>query len=306
MATTSRVIALSDLDAVCVLANRSLLQWQVTALERMVEETGVDIPLVVVNEVTDVDHPGFSEGASPLGEQATRDATTVGVDDLRLFYQVLQREGLWAVVLSERKLAWLLGIAEPGRSQRRPLDDVAVLEDAERVHCEPVPVDGSWCDLPTAVVDRIADETDVAVRFGFSLLTGSVLTAPAHGVLSFHPADIRRYRGLGPPQPFANGDERAGATLQRLTDKLDGGEVVAIESVDVTDAATLDEIYERVHEVQSHMLARGIERLRDPEFEPSPPASLGEYTPVTRRQDPAFAGKILAKNLRGRVSDLVG
>ncbi|MDS0281363.1 formyltransferase family protein [Haloarcula onubensis] len=292
---------MSELDSVCVLANRSLLEWQATALERMVEETGVDIPLVVVNEVTDVDHPGFSEGASPLGEQATSNATGVGVDDLRLFYHVLKREGLWAFVLSERKLAWLLGIDDPGRSQRRPLDDVAVLDDAERVRCEPVPVEGSWCDLPDDVVDRVATETDVAVRFGFSLLTGSILSEPAHGVLSFHPADIRRYRGLGPPQPFASGDQTAGATLQQLTDELDGGNVVAIETIDVGDAHTLDEIYERVHERQSRMLARGIERLRDPAFEPEPPASLGQYTPVTKRQEPAFAGKVLAKNLLGRV-----
>lgn len=295
------MITVSEVDSVCVLANRRLLDWQVTALERMAEETGIEIPLVVVNEVTDVDHPGFSEGASPLGEQATNNATGIGVDDVRLFYHVLKREGLWAVVLSERKLAWMLGFADPGQSQRRPLDDVTVLDDAARVHCEPVPVEGSWCDLPAAVVERIADETDVAVRFGFSLLTGRILSEPAHGVLSFHPADIRRYRGLGPPQPFASGDQTAGATLQQLTEELDGGNVVAIESIDVGDAHTLDEIYERVHDRQSRMLARGIERLRDPEFEPKPPSSLGPYTPVSKRQDPRFAGKILGKNLVGRV-----
>lgn len=298
------MIPVSELDSVCVLANRSLLEWQVTALERMVEETGVDIPLVVVNEVTDVDHPGFSEGASPLGEQATSNASGIGLDDLRLFYHVLQREGLWAFVLSERKLAWMLGIADPGRSQRRPLDEVEVLADAERVSCEPVPVQGSWCDLPAPVVERVAEETDVAVRFGFSLLTGRILSEPEYGVLSFHPADIRRYRGLGPPQPFANGDRTAGATLQQLTDELDGGNVVAIESIDISDVHTLDEIYERVHDRQSRMLAQGIQRLRDPAFELKPPEALGQYTPVTKRQDPAFAGKILAKNLLGRMSQL--
>ena len=50
----------------------------------------------------------------------------------------------------------------------------------------------------------------------------------------------RRYRGLGLPQPFADGDRTADTTLQQLTDELDGGNVVAI---DVSDSDTPDEMY---------------------------------------------------------------
>ncbi|KTG27959.1 formyltransferase family protein [Haloferax profundi] len=293
---------MSELESVCVLANRNLLGWQVEALERMVEQTGVDVPLVVVNEVEDIDHPGFSEGASPLGERATNNAGGIGLDDVRLFSHVLRRERFWAFVLAEQKLSWVLGLGSPGRSQRIPLDEVPCLDDATRVYCTPIPVDGSWCELPSDVVERIATETDVVVRFGFNLLTGPILSEPPYGVLSFHPADIRRHRGLGPPQPFVAGEDTAGSTLQQLTDDLDGGNVVAIESVDITDARTLDEVYERVHGVQVDMLATGIERLRDPEFVPEPPASLAPYTSVNKRRSPGFAGRVLLRNLRGRAA----
>jgi len=278
-----------ELDSVCVLANRSLLQWQVDALDRLVERTGVDVPLVVVNDVEDVSHPGFGEGASSLEAEATANERSVTVDDLRLFYHVLKRKGLWAFVLAEQKLSWVLGLGEPGLERRVPLDDVGVLADAERISFTPVPVRGPWCELPADVVDRIATETDVAVRFGFSLLTGPVLSEPKFGVLSFYPADVRRYRGLGPPLPFAEGATRAGSTLQLLTDELDGGNVVAIESVDISDARTLDEVYERVHERQREMLTTGVERLNDPTFEPQPPASLASYTSVRKRRSPVFA-----------------
>jgi methionyl-tRNA formyltransferase len=293
---------MSDLQSVCVLANRSLLQWQVEALERMVAETGVDIPLVVVNEVQDIDHPGFSEGASPLGEKATANARGIGLDDVRLFYEVLQREKLWAFVLAEQKLSWVLGLGTPGLSSRVPLDEVEVLSEAERVYCTPVPVRGPWCELPGEVVDRVVSETDVVVRFGFNLLTGSILSEPPYGVLSFHPADVRRHRGLGPPQPFAAGEDTAGSTLQQLTDDLDGGNIVAIETVDISDIHTLDAIYERVHTLQIEMLATGVQRLQDPEFEPRPPETLAPYTSVHKRQNPGFAGRVLARNLVGRVA----
>lgn len=296
---------MAELESACVLANRSLLQWQVDALERMVDRTGVEISLVVVNRVEDIDHPGFSEGASPLGEKATGNASGLSTDDVRLFFRVLRREGVWAFVLAEQKLSWILGLGEPGLSRRRPLDEIDVLDDVPRIGCSPVPVEGAWCDLPAEVVDRITEESDVVIRFGFSLLTGRILSEPTHGVLSFHPADIRRYRGLGPPQPFANGDVTAGSTLQQLTDELDGGNVLSIEQVDIPDANTLDEVYERVHTLQVGMLATGVERLRDPSFEPRSPDSLAPYTSVKKRRSPTFAGTVLAKNVIGRATGAI-
>lgn len=49
----------------------------------------------------------------------------------------------------------------------------------------------------------------------------------------------------------------------------------------------------------------GIEWLRKPGFEPGPPDRLGPYTPVTKRQPPESAGKILVRNLLGRTSQIV-
>jgi len=290
---------------VCVLANRHLLGWQVEALERLVATTDVEIPLVVVNEATAVADDGFSEGASARGAAAYDNPRGIGRAELELFFELLRTEGVYTFVLAEKKLAWMLRGETPALMRRHPVDEVAVLEDAERVACQPVPVEGEWCDLPPSVVDRIAAETDVAIRFGFSLLTGRILAEPEYGVLSFHPADIRRYRGIGPAQPFLDGDDRAGATLQQLTDTVDGGNVVLIESVDISDAYTLDAIRHRVNQLQAEMLATGVQRLQDPEFEPEPPSQLGDYLSVTARQSPAFAGKVLAKNVLGRIRGAV-
>lgn len=286
---------------VCVLTNQYLLGWQVDALERLVATTDVEIPLVVVNEATTVGDDGFSEGASDRGAAAYDNPRGIGREELQLFLELLREEGVYTFVLAEKKLSWMLRGETPALMRRHHVDDVAVLDDAERISCRPVPVEGAWCDLPASAVDRIAAETDVAIRFGFSLLTGRVLAEPEYGVLSFHPADIRKHRGIGPAQPFLDGDDRAGATLQQLTDTVDGGNVVLIESVDISDAYTLDEVRHRVNRLQAEMLATGVRRLQDPGFEPEPPDRLGNYLSVKARQSPAFAGKVLAKNVLGRV-----
>ncbi len=292
---------MDSIESVCVLANRTLLDWQVRALQHMVTETGVDIPLVVVNETTDIDHPGFSRGASPLGEQAYKNAQGISLSDFELFYHTLRTEGAWAFVLAERKLSWMAGLGSPGLMQRTPIDDINVLRDAEQISCQPIPVDGQWCDLPTEVVDRISAETDVVIRFGFNLLTGRILSEPNHGVLSFHPGDIREYRGLSPARMFLNEDDTAGATLQQLTDTLDGGYIVRIESTDITDISTLDELQHRINKLQIGMLTTGIELLRDPEFESKQPDNRAPYVSVEKRQSPLFAGNVLLKNLTGRL-----
>lgn len=296
---------MGELDSVCVLANRRLLGWQVEALERTLAETDVDVPLVVVNRTEDIDDPGFGRGASPLGESAYNDPDGISLDDFRLAAQLFREEGPWTFVLAEKKLSWLLGNEPPRLMQRHPIEDVDALADAERIPCSAVPVEGNWCDLPDEVVDRIVDETDAVVRFGFNLLTGRIIAEPQYGVLSFHPADIRRHRGIGPAQAFLADADEAGATLQVLTDTIDGGRVVGIETVDVSDTHTLDEIRERVNRLQASMLSTGIERLQEPEFEPREIEDLGPYTSVKTRQDPRFAGRVLAKNVAGRVRKLL-
>jgi hypothetical protein len=292
---------MSELQDVCILANRSLLGWQVEALEKMIEETGVDIPLVIVNSTENFGEPGFGRGASPLGEKAYENSDSVGLSDVKLFFKLLPYEGVWTLVLAEKKLSWILQGGGPELMERHRVEDIDVLEKAEKIHCRPVPVDGDWCDLPGNVVDQVVTETDTAIRFGFNLLTGRIITEPEYGVLSFHPADIKRYRGIGPAQPFVYDDDEAGATLQILTDELDGGNVVAIERVDISDAHTLDEIRDRVNRLQIEMLVTAIYRLRDPGFDPEPPKSLGPYTSVEKRQSPIFASKVMFKNIIGRV-----
>lgn len=293
------------INNVCVLANRSLPKWRVEALERMVEETEVSIPLVVVNTTDDVSDPGYGQGASTLGEKAYNNPNKIGSSDIKLFFKLLRQEGAWTSVLAERKISWVLGGSQPELMRRYPSDSIDVLADAEKVYAPPVTVDGNWCDLPEEIVDRIVTETDLVIRFGYNLLTGRIISEPEFGVLSFHPADIRKYRGLGPARSFLYDDEVAGATLQQLTDEIDGGNVVLIENVDISDINTLDEIRERVYQKQIGMLPAGIKRLQDPKFELESPESLGPYMSVKKRQSPQFALRVLTKNVAGRITKII-
>lgn len=68
---------------------------------------------------------------------------------------------------------------------------------------------------------------DVLIRFGFGILKGEILNAANYGVWSLHHGDNSINRG-GPPAfwEVANREKVTGITLQRLSEDLDGGQVI--------------------------------------------------------------------------------
>jgi methionyl-tRNA formyltransferase len=276
----------------CVLADPYLRAYQARSLENAVAELGIDIPLVIVNnpETPDID-PDLKASAAN---------GRIGFATVRAFTNYLLRERAWALVYAEKKITEQFGADFPS-TNRVPVEAVSCFSDAKIRHVTPI-TDGNWIELPSPTVDLIEANCDVAVRFGFGLIAGDVLSAPEYGVLSFHPADIRRYRGLGTPQAWIDDRETIGVTLQQLTDEIDGGRIVACGETDVTECPTLWEAYENVYDLFPTVLVEGLENLRDPSFEPVEPDSLGPYYPTQSRQSISFAGRTLLKNVKGRAS----
>lgn len=275
----------------CVLADQYLMTNEVRSLERAVDQTGIDVPLVVVNDPEDPDIDPDAE--------ANAINNPIGIDTARILFKVLERERAWTLVYAERKVAEAFGSKVPSLD-RVHVEDVPCLAESEFRSVTPITA-GNWVELPPDTVELVRERCDVAVRFGFGLLEGDVLRAPAFGVLSFHPADIREYRGLGVPQAWVDGRDTMGVTLQRLNEEIDGGEIVAYGETDVSQCATLWEAYEAVNDVKVGLLAEAIENLRDPSFEPSVPELLGPYYSLERRQNPSFVGQVLRRNIAGRI-----
>ncbi|AEH37063.1 formyltransferase family protein [Halopiger xanaduensis] len=277
-------------ETVGLLTEPYLHRWQVRAVRNLLAETDVELSLVVSN----------ARNVDPeIDSWNSRDR--IGLEDLAQFLGLVRRERAWTLVLAERNLGRIAG-DDATLWHRRALEDVDPLAGAAHVRCTPR-VDGAWAEFPDSLVTRIARECDVVIRFGFGLIRGAILEAPSHGVVSFHPADIRRYRGLGPPAIFRDGRSTAGVTLQRLDESIDGGEIVAFGETTIEDCHTLWDVFDRTATLQIDLLAEGIENLRDPAFEPTsvPDKQLGDFYSRDQRRTLRFAGRILTRNLRGRV-----
>ena len=117
--------------------------------------------------------------------------------------------------------------------------------------------------LPQDVLDEIGGlDADVALRLGFRILRGGALEVARHGVWSFHHGDNRAYRG-GPAGfwEVAENAPTTGAILQRLSEDLDGGQVLFRTCVP-TDPVSPHRNRVRLYWAAARGLRAALDRLR--------------------------------------------
>ncbi|RKD94794.1 formyltransferase family protein [Halopiger aswanensis] len=274
---------MSCTDIGVLLDGEYLPAYQTAALEKVSAETAADVSLVVVNQES------RSLRHRSLRRQARRAWSW----------------GAWLPVWTGTELLRSVR-GRPAYDEPRHVSTVDVFAGADVVGCTPERTDDLWATLPDPIVDRLAAETDVVIRFGFGLLTGRILNAPEHGVLSFHYSDIRDYRGrIGGLWEFIGDDSNAGVTLQQLTDRIDGGRIVALEHVPIEETDTYQDLKHRQRDpTTGTVLVDGVRNLNDPEFEPAAPDTLGTYrTAPTPLEVARYLRKNNANKLRRLLSE---
>jgi hypothetical protein len=267
----------APLEIAVLAGDEYLWEWERNALAALGPEPDIEVTQVVVDE--------RERDPGPLCREFVRGA----LEQVRAY-------PLWSLVGVVRLLT-----PAPDYERRVHVDSVAPLSDAERVASNPGPVDGSWNRLPDEVVDRVAD-TDVAVRFGFGLLAGRVLDAPRYGVLGYHPGDIREYRGQpGGFWEVLDGADEMGVTVQRLTERLDGGEIAALETFEIEDTDTWQDLRAEAFRTAEDMLVPAIRTLVRADETVERPDRIGELNSVPEGRDVV---RYLVENTRRRIRGL--
>ncbi len=154
-------------------------------------------------------------------------------------------------------------------------------------------------------------DLDVALRFGFRILRGRVLTIARHGIWSYHHGDPERYRG-GPPcfWEVMEGSPVTGSVLQVLTETLDGGPVLE-RSFAATNQRSVARNQNHVFWKSTAFVRRALERLAregeprilPPVAEAVPAASDRLYKKPGNLESLAPLGKQLVRAAGSKVRD---
>lgn len=97
---------------------------------------------------------------------------------------------------------------------------------------------------------------------GYMRLVGKTLLDAYRGrIINLHPSLLPLYKGARAiEQAFENGDTRYGATIHYVDESLDGGEIIAQQSL-YYEGGSLEEVTEMIHRLEHKLYTETIKTL---------------------------------------------
>jgi hypothetical protein len=266
----------SKLEIAVLVDDGYIKQWERNALASLAAEPDIEITHIVIND-----------------RESTHDHNWEWLAPVQSIVEQIRALPLWSLVGIVRLLT-----PDPAYDQPVHIDSIEWLSDAERLSCTPHSVSTYWSTLPDETVNHI-ENVDIAIRFGFGMIKGRILREPTYGVLSYHPGDIRKYRGT--PAwfwEFLNDEDEVGATVQLLNETLDGGAIAAFETIDVSGFHTWQEVKKTAFPQAEGLLVSAVRTLTETDESVEQPEQIGELNFKPKGWDVL---RYVYKNTRGRI-----
>ena len=129
---------------------------------------------------------------------------------------------------------------------------------------------------------------------GFGILREPILSMTHFGILSFHHGDLHKYRGMPPGfWELYNNEKEMGITVQRLSSKLDGGQVLMKKKVLIDKSDTVNSLLARAYSASESMMSDSLLIMKDMAIGDTDSKQLGKlYTLPTFRQWLFFKTKL--------------
>ena len=101
----------------------------------------------------------------------------------------------------------------------------------------------------------------VVVSYG-KFLPKSILTIPKYGCINVHPSLLPKYRGSAPIQwAIIHGDQVTGTTIMKMNEKMDAGDILLQEKVEIDPDETTGELWNRLSTISSKLLLKAIQKI---------------------------------------------
>jgi len=119
-------------------------------------------------------------------------------------------------------------------------------------------------------------QPDLFAVVAFSLLPRRLLRVPRLGSVNLHPSLLPAYRGAAPlAWAVIDGVRRTGMTTFRLSRRMDAGDILLQENVEIGSEETAGELAVRLSRPGADLLVRSIDGLEEGTLEPRPQSEDG-------------------------------
>lgn len=117
------------------------------------------------------------------------------------------------------------------------------------------------------------------------ILPKSFLKIPPLGCINLHPSMLPNYRGPAPIQwAVLNGDKKTGATIMYLNEKMDAGDIIKQQEVEIGEDETTGELWEKLSKIGSKLLVQTLKNIEAGKIERTPQPEEFTLAPMLNKE----------------------
>lgn len=133
-------------------------------------------------------------------------------------------------------------------------------------------------------IKTINPDLNVVVAYG-QIMPSSIIYLPRYNSFNVHFSLLPKYRGASPVQwALLRGETKTGVTIFELNERMDEGDILSQEEVDIHPRESAGELESRLAQVGAELLMRTMEEIDT--IQPSPQDhSQATYAPKLRKED---------------------
>jgi len=171
--------------------------------------------------------------------------------------------------LTDSKKNKVMVITQPDRPQGRgrkilptPIKKVALDRSLELFQPENINDEQSLKRMKEFSPDII-----LVVAYG-QILSNHILNIPREGSINIHGSLLPKYRGAAPiNRAVINGERETGITFMFMDEKIDAGDIIFQEKIDISPDETYGELYYRLSALSAENLTKLLEKIKSGKIE---------------------------------------
>ncbi len=119
-------------------------------------------------------------------------------------------------------------------------------------------------------INEFKPDIILVVAYG-QILSGRILNIPKIGCINIHGSLLPKYRGAAPiNRAIINGEKETGITFMFMKEKVDTGEIIFQEKMDILPNETCGELYCRLSDLSVRSLPKLLEKIKNGKIERIP------------------------------------
>jgi len=117
------------------------------------------------------------------------------------------------------------------------------------------------------------------------ILPKSFLKIPPLGCINLHPSMLPNYRGPAPIQwAILNGDKKTGVTIMYLNEKMDAGDIIKQQEVEIEENETTGELWDKLSKIGSNLLVETVKNIDSGKIERTPQPEEFTLAPMLNKE----------------------